>query len=775
MKLSLNWLKEYVDIPVSPEELSEKLLLSGTAVDSFTKLGDGIDNVVVGQVEKIEKHPNADRLSVAQVNIGVKKIQVVFGDKAVVKVGDKVPTAVAPAKLPKGEIKHTEFRGVQSEGMLCLMSELKEDLATELTYFSKDVPVGEQVQKALGWNDIIFELALTPNRGDCLSALGIAREVSAFFQKPLKRQVSKVTYPIENERNKYIHIAVQDHALCPKFCALYMRDVRVGKSPQWLARRLEAVGIRSISNVVDVTNYIMLDLGQPIHAFDAVKVSDQYIIVRNAKNGEKLITLDGKMRALDESILVLADTKKALDIAGVMGGMDTEVTEETKDIILVASMFDPSVIRRAYRKLGIRTEAAIRFEKGIDWYNLEPSLQKTADMIQDVGGGTVSKSIVKVAGKDPRKIEFDVRLDFLNTLLGYDIKETDIKATLAGLGIKISYRTKNVFTVLIPSWRHDITIPADIAEEIGRMRDYNTIPPVPLNGVITPPPINQLYEVKQSIRALLVSAGYNEVYTYSYYGKKETAFSGGSAKHVEIENPISPDEQYLRRSLIQLLLRKASSNLRLFDEIKIFELGTVFEPDAVLPKERTMLAGVVSYKGAALYDLYRRIKGHLEYLFTELGVIALSFKKENNNILINCDGTDIGWIRVIRPDDEPEYKFRQNIAMFECAIVPLLSQVSKRPRFEPIPMYPSVTRDINFIVPDPVRYIDVLKIAEKSSPLLSSVALSDEFRLADGRRSITLRFVYASSKKTLTGSEVDSVSLELTALLKSKLHFELRT
>jgi len=662
MKLSFNWLKEYVDISASPEELSEKLSLSGTAVDSFTKLGA----------------------------------------------------------------------------------------------------------------DIVFELAVTPNRGDCLSVVGIAREVALLFQKPIKKLVGKVTYKIQNERNEHIHIAVQDLTVCPKFCALCLKGVTVQPSPLWLRERLQTIGVRPINNIVDVTNYIMFDLGQPLHAFDAAKVADQYIIVRSAKNGEKLITLDGKTRTLDESVLVLADTKKALDIAGVMGGKESEVIEETKDIILVASVFEPSVIRRAYRTLGLRTEAAIRFEKGIDWHNLEPSLQKTADMIQDVCGGIVSIGIVKVATKDPREIEFDVQLNYLNMLLGYEIKETDIKATLVGLGIKISDKTKNVFTVSIPSWRHDIKIPADIAEEVGRMRDYNAIPPVPLNGVIAPPPINRLYDAKQATRTLLASTEFNEVYTYSYYGKKEAEFIGGAASHVEVENPISPDEQYLRRSLIPLLLRKASSNLRLFDEIKIFELGTVFEPDSVLPKESTMLAGVVAYKGAALYDLYRRLKGHLEYLFTELGVIALSYKKENNKILINREGIDIGWIRVISPDDEPEYKFRQNIAMFECAIAPLLSQVSKRLRFEPIPIYPSVTRDINFIIPDTVRYIDIVKITEKFSPLLSNISLSDEFRLADGRRSITLRFVYSSLEKTLTSSEADAVSSELTVLLKSRLNFELR-
>ena len=402
MKIFLNWLKDYIDIPVSPQEFADKLTLSGTAVESIVERGEGIKNVVVGRIEKIEKHPSADRLSVAKVNVGGKMIQVVFGDKAVVHKGDKVPIAVAPASLPQGEIKATAFRGVASEGMLCLDSELQSDLSPVLTYFSEETPIGQPISEALGWDDVVFDFSITPNRGDCLSVLGIAREVAALFTEGrLKEDVGKVTYPIVGARNDSVHIAVENPLLCSKFCALYMRNVRVGKSPQWLARRLEAVGIRSISNVVDVTNYIMLDLGQPLHAFDAAKVEDHYIIVRFAKNGEELVTLDGKARALEDSMLVLADTKKPLDVAGVMGGKESEVTEETKDVILVACVFDPSFIRRTYRHLGLRTEASIRFEKGIDWHLREYALEKTATMIKHVAGGEPVGGIVKVSEQDP--------------------------------------------------------------------------------------------------------------------------------------------------------------------------------------------------------------------------------------------------------------------------------------------------------------------------------------------------------------------------------------
>ncbi|MBI4359482.1 MAG: phenylalanine--tRNA ligase subunit beta [Candidatus Jacksonbacteria bacterium] len=775
MKLSLNWLKEYVDVSVSPEELADRLMLSGTAVESIEYRGEGIKNVVVGRILNIEKHPNADRLSIAKVNVGVKTIQVVFGDKAVIHEGDRVPVAVAPASIPQGEIKATTFRGVASEGMLCLNSELQSDLSPILTYFSEETPIGQPVPEALGWNDVVFDLSITPNRGDCLSVLGIAREVAAIFTKGcLKTQVGTVMYPIVNAHNDFVHIAVENPLLCPKFCALYMGNVRVAKSPQWLVRRLESVGVRSISNVVDITNYTMLDLGQPLHAFDAAKVTNRSIITRLAKDGEQIVTLDGKERVLDSTMLVLADSKGALDVAGVMGGKTSEVTEKTTDIVLVGCVFDPSSIRRTYRQLGLRTEASIRFEKGIDANLREYSIEKTAMMIKEVAGGETAGGIVRVSEKNADKITVEVKAHYLNTILGHTFTKNVVKDTLKSLGMEISARTKSVFSVTIPSWRHDLTIPADIAEEVGRMYDYNKLTPTPITGAITPPRQNLSFEGKQTIRALLASAGYNEVYTYSYYGEREAEFTGGKSRHAEIANPMSPDEQYLRRSLIPLLLKKASSNLRLFDEIKIFELGSVFEPDARFPKETVMLAGVVSYKKESLYELYRRIKGDLEHLRKGLGIPALSYVKENKDIVICLPGVKLGWIRAVTPEKVSEYKFRQNAAMFECNFSSLLSNASSKRRFNPIQEYPSITRDISFIVPDAARYQDILEIVKKSSPLARETGLADEFRLPDGRRSITLRIVYASPQKTLIGGEVDTVETGLIASLKNKLSFELR-
>lgn len=518
----------------------------------------------------------------------------------------------------------------------------------------------------------------------------------------------------------------------------------------------------------------MFDLGGPLHAFDARIVADHFIQVRQAKKGEELITLDGKTRTLDPSMLVLADAEKALDVAGIMGGKDTEITKDTKDIILVACVFSPSVIRRAYRNLGLRTEAAIRFEKGIDWYLREAALQKTAEMIQEIAGGVVSGGIVRVSAKDPKPRVFDVKCDYINTLLGYNSTQKGAKTTLEGLGLKVSLRTKNVFTVSIPSWRHDLAIPADIAEEIGRMRDYNTISPVPLLSAIVPPPANPLYTAKQIIRSLLISAGYNEIYTYSYYGAAEAAFMGKVQDHVEVANPISHADRYLRRSLIPLLLRKASSNLRLFDDVSIFEIGAVFNHGAPLPKEDTTLALAVSVKGAPTYELYRRLKGHIEYMGKGLGITDFHYARKDKGIVVRALNVGIGHIRVIAPEDEPEYKFRQNVAMFECELAELLTRASFRRRFKHIPLYPSVTRDLSFIVPDTARYRDILEIAKKSSPIIGEIGLSDEFVLPDERRSVTLRLVYSSLEKTLTCPEVDAVESRVVAALGRTLRLELR-
>ena len=644
-------------------------------------------------------------------------------------------------------------------------------------YFSEETPIGQPISEALGWDDVVFDFSITPNRGDCLSVIGIAREVAALFTEGrLKEEIGKVTYPIVGARNDSVHIAVENPPLCPKFCALYMRNVRVGKSPKWLARRLEAVGIRSISNVVDVTNYIMLDLGQPLHAFDAAKVEDHYIIARLAKDGEEIATLDGKRRVLEDSMLVLADTKKPLDVAGVMGGKESEVTEETKDVILVACVFDPSSIRRTYRHLGLRTEASIRFEKGIDWHLREYALEKTATMIKHVAGGEPVGGIVKVSEQDPEVRIVEVSLEYINSLLGRRFTKDAIKRILSSLSMDALERTKNLFTVTIPSWRHDLSIPADIVEEIGRIYDYNKIVPKPIKAELTPPPLNRIFLYKQKLHAILKALGYQEVFTYSFYGQKERQYMGeGNNKHSEVQNPVSADSKYLRSSLLPLLLETASKNMHFFEDIKIFEIGTIFRDSGeLLPYEELNFVGIVSLKDKDVYSIFREFKGDLEAIFQENGIENVAFDKKGEHIDVSLKNQRLGVIRILTEADKELFKMRRDGIAFYFDIASLASVSIEQKKYTPLPKFPSIERDLSFILPRNVSYKNLVKEIFDRSQLIQNARLVDEYYTEARERSLTLRVTYRSLERTLRNEEVEEVESAILRILTQEFGAQLR-
>jgi phenylalanyl-tRNA synthetase beta chain len=695
MKLSLNWLKDYIDIDISPQKLAEKLTLSGTAVDGFESLGD----------------------------------------------------------------------------------------------------------------DIIFDLDLTPNRGDCFSVLGIAREVAALLKLKVKRShYAKASVGRQISSND-LEVNVTDKKLCPKYCALIIKNIKVGESPEWLKKRLLAVGFRPINNIVDITNYVMMELGQPLHAFDKLKVQSAKckvtIGVRRAQKGEKIITLDNQKRKLCEKMLVITDSERPIALAGVMGGADTEVTKKTKDIILEAAIFNPASIRHTYRKTALRTEAAIRFEKGVDWFLPERALARAGEIIAKVAGGKVAGNIVKLAQPNPKLIKFEVKIDYVNKLLGHKFGFKQIKNILERLGIAIyevgcglhartpkksdaSKRvktkspspTKGYFTVHIPSWRHDLKIPADIAEEIGRIYDYNSLKPVPIKADICLPEDSAFYNFKRQIKDILKSLGYNEIYTYSFYSDKEARFVTNSP-HVEILNPTSTDQRYLRHSLLPLLLQKASINLRFFDDIKIFELGTIFKnaDESILPKEEIFLAGAIACKNQNNYQLYRRLKGDIEVLLKNLGIKEeVSFEKEGSYIDINYqdDNQWLGQIYILEKYYKEDYKIRQNLLLFQFNVAMLRSLFTEQKSYTAISEFPSVIRDLSFIVPSGLKYQNLVEEITAVSPYIQNIKLIDEYILPNKGRSLTLRITYRSLEKTLESREVEKVEKEMIEELRCGLGVELR-
>lgn len=781
MKLSLNWLKEYVDITATPQELAEKLTLAGFEVERIDFLDKGLERVVVGEIKSIVKHPSADRLSLAKVNIGERTIQVVFGERAIVKAGDKIPVAVAPTNLQSREIKIAKIRGELSEGMFCLDSELKPELSDSLTYFPQNTLVGSSAATELGWDDVILDISITPNRGDCLSVLGMAREIAALYQTKLKKDPLKDFIPQEiiEGSNKHIRIAIDDWDGCYKFCAMYMKGVRAGGSPVWLKQRLASIGIRSISSIVDITNYIMMELGQPLHAFDAAKVADHFITVRKARRGEEIVPLDHKKRVLDDFMLVLADTKKVLDAAGIMGGKETEISETTTEIILVACVFKPSVIRYAYRHLGLRTESAIRFEKGIDWNLREASLLKTAQMIQELTGGLAEGGLVNVSKPDPVPVQFPVDLEYVNRLLGKKFTANEACNALGLLGIETepiaSEPGSNVFNVKIPSWRHDLLLPADIAEEIGRLSDYNTFEKLPLYGPIAPPCKNDFFVFKNKIKSVFASLGYSEVYTHSYYGDNEKDWIGES-EHFEVINAISPEDRYLRSSLAPLLLQKTSANARMYDLVKLFEIGTIFkQSNALLPNEETEFTAVFSMKGIDAYQAYRMIKGDCEAFFKLIGIVGeVSYLWQGEKIGIFLGKQVIGEIMIARERDKELFKLRQEAVIFSGSARRFYELVKNNILYKPIPVFPSASRDLSFIVPKGVCYAEAGRVLQSASEYCTDIGLVDEFYLDDGSRSLTLRITLRADDRTLDGAELQKIEQRMVERARNKLALELR-
>ena len=493
MKLSLNWLKQYVKFKQTPEKLAEILTLAGIEVERIEKLGRGLENVVVGQIKTIVGHSGANNLVVCKVNVGKSRnLNIVCGAKNI-KLMDKVPVALVGAVLPNGvKIEARKIRGINSEGMLCAEDELGlGDDHAGILILDSNLRIGQNFGKAIGLNDIVFDLSLPPNRADWYSVLGIARELAALTKQKLdvKRYATKESK--ERSIKKHLSVKIQDYDLCPKYVAKVVKNVKIKESPAWLKSRLLAYGVKPINNVVDISNYVMIEMGQPLHIFDYHKVGGKKIIVRRAKKGEKIKTLDNQERNLDSQILVIADNKNPIAVAGVMGGFDSEVTKKTKDIIIESAIFKPLSIRKTRQKLGLVTEASTRFEKGI-WSDLPASAaERAAAMISQLADGEVIKDRIIKAKKEYKPQMIKVSLDYVNKLIGIEFGLNQAKRILESLKFKVEVSKDQILNVTVPSWRQDVKIPAEVAEEVGRLYGWNKLKPTAIYSELKPPKINE--------------------------------------------------------------------------------------------------------------------------------------------------------------------------------------------------------------------------------------------------------------------------------------------
>ncbi|MFQ5924903.1 MAG: phenylalanine--tRNA ligase subunit beta [Dehalococcoidia bacterium] len=789
MKASLNWLRDYVDITLPPEELAQKLTMSGNEVAGIDAIG-GWENVVVGQVVAIEPHPNAERLQLATVDLGAERLVSVCGAPNL-DLGQKVAFARIGARLidpQSGELvklKRAKIRGIASEGMICSERELgTSDRHEEIMVLPHDAPLGVPLDEYLG--DTILDLDITPNRPDCLSIIGIAWEVAALTEQRVRLPelgYDELGEPIERKAS----VEIADADLCPRYCASLITDVKVAPSPPWMEQRLLACGMRPINNIVDATNYVMLEYGQPLHAFDYQKLAQNRIIVRRARDGEMLITLDGVERALTSERLVIADGQAPVAIAGVMGGGESEVTEETTAVLIESANFNPVSLRRTSMALRLRSEASLRFEKGIGAELPMPALRRATQLMAALSGGKIAKGIIDIyPGKaEPKPISLTTGQ--VRRILGVDIGLEQMVKVLSSLGFQCKEVSPQELSVLVPYWRTDVRLSDDLVEEIARIIGYDELPTTLPSGSLPryePAPMRALRERASEI---LAGCGMQEVITYSLTSLELMRKVVPQLAPLRVANPITLAQEYLRTTLRPGLLQALSSNEKHEeDSIRLFEVGKVYLPrEGDLPEERHMLAGVLSGprldrswhgEGEAL-DFFDA-KGVLETLFERLGV-AVAFEPTEDGTLsptsrakVVLQGEAVGVLGELHPRVAEDFDISpRSVYLFEIDLERLLPATLKPRRYEPIPRFPPTLRDIALVVDGALPSKRVQDIIE-GSPLVARVTLFDVYigeQVPQGKKSLAFRIHYQSPARTLTDEEVNR---EQEGILE-RLHREL--
>jgi len=800
MKISLNWLKEYVDIALPVAELANKLTMAGLEVEGIETIGGNWENVVVGQIIDINPHPNADRLTLPTVDLGNEQRTVVCGAPNL-KIGDKIAFAHLGAQLIDGHsgrmftLKSAKIRGVVSSGMVCSEKELGiSDNYEGIMVLPPEVPVGTPLVNYLG--DTVFNLEVTPNRPDCLSIIGIAREVVALTGQSLRLPEAQYA-ETESSIEEQVSVEIADPELCPRYCASLINGVKVGESPRWLQQRLLACGLRPINNIVDITNYVMLEYGQPLHAFDSTRISGNEIIVRRANEGESIVSLDGVERILSSDMLVIADTDRAVAIAGVMGGANSEVCPETTSILLEAANFNPASIHYTGRRLQLSSEACMRFERGISPELTIPALKHATQLIVQLAGGKSAKGLIDVypGKKDQKPILLST--DKIKKVLGIEFSLDEILGALVSLGFKCKKDdSATKIWVTVPYWRTDIHLAVDLVEEVARIIGYEKIPSTMLSQPLPRQTSAPGLSLKKKVRQSLTGAGFQEIITLSLTSLQSLNRLLPKLHPLEpaplrMANPMTADLEYLRPNLRVNLLAAFSSNRRHEDSgIRLFELSKVYIPrNNDLPDEPEVLCGILGglrfmkswRSGGELIDFYDA-KGVVESLLNQIGVEADFVESDDESLRLGrqaaviVGGTKFGVIGELHPSVLEAFEISEAVYLFEINLTALLSYTVGYKMFQPIPRFPAIVRDIALIVDDGILHQRVLDII-KSFPLVSQVTLFDVYsgeQVPKGKKSLAYKVTFQSPNRTLTDKEVNKVQQRILGKLSQELGIELR-
>lgn len=811
MKVTLNWLKQYVDFNWTPEELRERLTMIGIEVEGMQKMGGDWDGVVVAQVLTCDKHPNADKLSVCRVSDGKAEKQIVCGAKNF-KVGDKVPLALpgctlpSPAGEPPFTIKVGKLRGVESQGMMCSAKELgiSED-AAGLLILSADAKVGQSFAEHMGkaGSDVVYDLEITPNRPDLNSVIGIAREIGAVTGNPLR--IPEIKLPASADApavSGFVDVRIEDAELCPRYTARLVRGVKVGPSPAWLKQTLENAGIRSISNVVDVTNFVMMEIGQPLHAFDYHLLSRKdgadkpVIVVRRAGEGEKFTTLDGQQRALTASMLVIADETKAVALAGIMGGQNSEIKDTTVDVLIESAYFKPQSIRATSKKLELRSDASYRFERGADLGISDWASRRAAQLILETAGGQLAEGVVDAYPKPFAPKTISLRHAKCDQLLGIALapqvqdeylKRLDLEPVSSNGDVSSEFR--------IPSFRVDLKREIDLIEEVGRLYGVDKIPsrtPAAFTGANA---YDSIHDQIAEARRILIGLGLDETQGQTLIADAAAKVAGTSDTTAPLQNPLSADMNVLRPSLLPGLLDAFQRNAnRKTADLALFEIGRTFGTAGQgIREERRLAVAITGLRNPAFWSGADRdakmdvsdLKGILEEFLEFFGLRGIGYLRaegpqglflESANITLGKN--TIGQFGQLLPAIAKKFDLRDPVLLAELNLDQLLARRNTAKSFKALPQFPSIRRDVAMIVPESVTHDAVLSVVKQTKPMnLEKVDLFDVFRgknVPEGQKSMAYAFTYRNVEKTLTDTEVNAAHDKLVEQLKQKLQAVIR-
>jgi phenylalanyl-tRNA synthetase beta chain len=799
MKVSLKWLKDYIDISLPAAEIANCLTMAGIEVKSTQIIGGTWEGVVVGQIISVVPHPNADRLTLPTVDLGTEQVTVVCGAPNV-RAGDKVAFAHVGTELIDGysggraRLKAAKIRGVVSNGMVCSEKELGiSDNHTGIMVLPPDAPIGMPLQEYMG--DAIFNLEVTPNRPDCLSVIGIARELATITGASLHLpddKYAEVGTPIEQQAS----VEIQAPDLCPRYSATLIKGVHIAESPAWMQQRLIAGGMRPLNNIVDVTNFVMLEYGQPLHSFDFDMVRGKKIIVRRAKAGERTYTLDGTERELHPDTLVIADTERTVAVAGVMGGANTEVTGGTTAILLEAANFSAASIHYTGRILGITSEACMRFERGIRPEITLPALKRATQLIKELAGGEVAQGIIDVYPGEKPPTAVSLSTVQVKRVLGVEFSRDRIMQILISLGFECSPGKEiTELTATPPYWRSDIHIPEDLIEEIARIAGYDKIPTTMLSQPIPQHDPLPIVRLKREIRDYIIGYGFSEILTPSLVGinaLKKISAEGIEPQTLRLTNPMTSEQEYLRPSLRVNILSVLAVNQRTIEGgIRIFEISRVFIPrQNDLPDLRDTVCGAISgpceekwWRGGVEPADFFMAKGVVEALLDRLK-IQVTYQRGSDMTLhpvnqadIITTGRKIGVVGEIHPRVRENFEISGPAYLFELDLPDLIPEVSKVKAFKPVPRFPTVMRDLALVVNVDTTHRQVFDILT-SFPLVEQVSLFDVYtgdQVPQGKKSLAYRIAFQSPIKTLTDEEVGAVLEKILEKLNKQLGAILRS